>query len=59
MNIYDYAKKNNADYYDPHTGYIFKVQDYNACVNFGLPTKGIAVYDSEDKFVGYARKDKE
>ena len=56
MNIYDYAKHTNADYYDPHTGYIFKVQDYNAQVKFGLNPKGIAVYDTEGKFVGYAAK---
>lgn len=29
MNIFDYAKEYNADYYDPTKCLIYKVQDYN------------------------------
>ena len=44
--IYEYAKNFDADYFDPKTGYIYKVQDYNRCIKSGLPTPGIAVVDS-------------
>ena len=52
MNIFDYAKEFNADYYDPRTGYIYKVQAYNKALKFGLPVEGIEVYDSDGNYVG-------
>lgn len=55
--IYEYAKNFYADYFDPKTGYIYKVQDYNRCIKFGLPTPGIAVVDSyTGEIIGYAKK---
>lgn len=33
FNIYQQAKEMNADYYDHHTGYTYRIQDYNA----GIP----------------------
>ena len=43
MDIFEYAKTNNGDYYDFHTGYIYHVQDYNRALKLGLPTDGILV----------------
>lgn len=57
MDIYEYAKNHDADYLDPHTGYIYNVQQYNRCIKFGIPTLGIRVIDSyTGEFIGYARK---
>lgn len=56
MDIYEYAKEYNADYYEPSTGYVYKVQDYNRAIKLGLPTNGIEVYDSFGNFIGYAQK---
>ena len=57
MNIYDYAKEFNADYYDPHTGYIYKIQNYNNCKKLGIPTEGIEVVDIKGNHIGYAKQD--
>lgn len=57
FDIYKYAEKYNADYYDPCTGYIYLVQEYNRALKFGLPTpaSGIRVmYNGE--VIGVARK---
>lgn len=55
MDIYTYAEKMDADYYDFHTGYTYLVRQYNRARMFGLPTPGIAVaYNGE--IIGYARK---
>ena len=35
MNIFDYAKEFNEDYYDPVKCVIYKVQDYNNSKNLG------------------------
>ena len=56
MDIYEYAKEYNADYYDQHTGYIYHVQNYNNQIKMGLPTPGIEVFDTDGNFIGYARK---
>lgn len=58
MDIYAYAKSidYNADYYDHHTGYIYKIQDYGRALKFGLPTPGIMVSDSNGNLIGVARK---
>jgi hypothetical protein len=56
MNIYDYAKKNDADYMDMNTGYIYRVQDYNRAIKFGLPTDGIYVTDSDGNLIGIAKE---
>ena len=57
MDIYSYAKNinYNADYYDTHTGRIYKIQDYGLALKRGLPTKGIAIYE-DGKLLGYAKK---
>ena len=56
MDIYNYAKKYNADYHDPYTGNIYKVQEYNRAIKLGLPTTGIKVYDWQGNFLGVAVK---
>ena len=52
MDIFEYAKNYNADYYDPNTGYIYHVQEYNRTKKFGLPTNGIRVSDMEGNDIG-------
>lgn len=56
MDIYKYAKEFDADYYDYNTGYIYKVQNYNRCLKFGLPTPGIEVVDQFGNTIGYAKQ---
>ncbi len=58
MDIFDYAKEFNADYYDPNTGNIYKVQNYNKCKKLGLPTNGVEVTDIEGKTIGYVPENK-
>lgn len=58
MDIYKKAKEMDADYMDMNTGYIYKIQDYNRAKRMGLPTPGIAVYDSDGNFIGIARETK-
>ena len=58
MNIYDWAKANDADYYDMRTGYIYRVSAYNNAVRLGLPTKGIEVFDTgRGKIIGIAKRE--
>lgn len=59
MDIYEYAKKYDADYMDMSTGYIYKVQAYNHDKKMGLPTPGIPVVDSTGNLIGYAKKNME
>lgn len=54
MDIFEYAKTHDADYYDFHTGYIYHVSDYNRAVRFGLPTEGIVVSEN-GKIIGVVR----
>lgn len=58
MDIYVYAESigYGADYMDPHTGYIYRIQDYGRAIKFGLPTTGIIVCDSDGTVIGVARK---
>jgi hypothetical protein len=56
MDIFEYAKQFDADYYDQHTGYIYHVQEYNRAKRFGLPDFGIRVTDDEGNHVGYCRE---
>lgn len=56
MDIYEQAKKFDADYYDQQTGYIYQIQAYNRALKFGLLTPGIGVTDFNGNFIGYARK---
>lgn len=58
MDIFEYAKEFNADYYDPNTGNIFKVQNYNNCKKLGIPTDGIEVVNLEGKTIGYVSENK-
>lgn len=55
MDIYEQAKKVNADYYDTHTGYIYHITEYNRAVQFGLPTPGIHV-SCDGVTIGFAKK---
>jgi hypothetical protein len=48
FDIYKQAKEANADYYDYHTGYTYRIQDYNA----GLTPLGIAVWE-DNTYIGY------
>ena len=57
MNIFDYAKDFDADYYEQRTGYIYKVQAYNKALKFGLPVEGIEIYDMDGNYVGLVRKE--
>lgn len=61
MDIYAYAKEMDymVDYLDPHSGLIYKIQDYGKALKFGLPTPGIAVVDEDGNMLGYAQKKKE
>lgn len=56
MDIYEWAKNNNADYMDMRTGYIYKVSEYNNLEKLGLPNYGIRVTNSEGRTIGYARR---
>lgn len=57
MDIYKQAKEMDADYYDPSTGYIYKIEAYNRAIRFGLPTMGINIVDSNSgELIGYARE---
>lgn len=53
MDIFEYAKEFNADYYDPVTGKVYKVQDYNKSKKLGIPVPGIEVIDIEGNSIGY------
>lgn len=55
MDIYEQAKRMNADYYDMHTGYIYHIMEYNRAVQFGLPTPGIRV-SCDGVTIGFAKK---
>jgi hypothetical protein len=46
MDIFEQAKKMDADYLDNTSGYIYRIQNYNHCKRLGLPTLGIQVIDS-------------
>lgn len=52
MDIFEQAKKFDADYYDQHTGYIYKIQEYNHRKRMGIPAIGIEVYDFEGNCIG-------
>jgi hypothetical protein len=57
MNIYEQDKQVDADYYDPSTGYIYKIEAYNRAIKFGLPTLGINIIDSSNgELIGYAKE---
>ena len=55
MNIFDYAKDFNADYYDPNKCVIYKVQNYNKCKRLGIPNNvpGIEIVDLDGNSIGY------
>ena len=52
MDIFEQAKKMDADYYDIHTGYTYLIQEYNRAKRFGLPTLGIRVLGPDGKIIG-------
>jgi len=56
MDIFEYAKEFNADYYDPNNGVIYKVQDYNKCKKLGILTNGIEVVDLDGNPIGYVKE---
>lgn len=53
MDIFEYAKNYNADYYEPNTGKVFLVQNYNKCKKLGISTNGIEVANLDGEIVGY------
>lgn len=55
MDIYRQAEKMNADYLDPSSGYIYKIQDYNKEKKLN-PEAKIKVVSLDGKVIGYARK---
>ena len=59
MDIYKYAEEIdwNADYMDPATGYIYKIQEAGRMKKFGFdPDPKIRVTDYSGNTIGYARK---
>ena len=58
MDIFEFAKRNNCDYYDFHTGYTYHVQEYNRAKKFGLPTSGIRV-TLDNRNIGVVREPKQ
>lgn len=59
MDIFEYAREYNADYYEASTGYIYMVQAYNRALRLGLPTAGIEVHDGFGLLVGVVCENKE
>lgn len=59
FDIYSWAQQfPGADYFDQHTGYVYRCADYTRAIRFGLPTPGIAVVDSmTGQLIGYAVKE--
>ena len=57
MDIYEYGESINfnADYYDCHTGNIFKLQEFKYKVKDD-PTARIRVTDAEGNTIGYANR---
>ena len=53
MNIFDYAKEFNDDYYDPGKRVIYKVQNYNNSKKLGIPVTGIEITDISGNYIGY------
>lgn len=58
INIFEFAKEFNADYYDPNNGVIYRVQAYNRGKRFGLPMRGIEMVDLDGKHIGYVPEPK-
>ena len=57
MDIYKWAEEHDADYMDPTTGYIYKVQEHNRMKKFFGIDSDIKVVDSmTGQLIGYARK---
>lgn len=57
MDMYDYAEKFDADYYDQETGYLYLVQEYNRLVSLGIKSARIRVIDwLTGELIGYATK---
>jgi hypothetical protein len=56
MDIFEQAKKFDADYYDPHTGYIYLIQHYNQLKRAELPVPGINVIDPEGNYIGIVQE---
>lgn len=58
MDIFEQAEKFDADYYDPHTGYIYCIQQYNRCKKLGLPNPygGMLVMDIDGNTIGVVRE---
>ena len=53
MDIFEYAKEFNADYYDPVKCIIYKVQKYNESKKLGIPVNNIEVVDLDGNLIGY------
>ncbi len=54
MNIFEYAKEFNADYYDPANCLIYRVQDYNnSKLDPSNNINRIEVVDLDGNTVGY------
>ena len=53
MDIFEQARKMNADYYDYITGYVYKIQEYNRLKSFGLDLKRIRVIDMDGSEIGF------
>ncbi len=56
MDIYEYGKSINfnADYYDMHSGYIYKLQEFKKVKDD--PKARIRVTDTEGNTIGYANR---
>lgn len=59
MDIYEQAEMMNADYYDFHTGYIYKIQEWYE-VKKTNPDARIRVVDSmTGETIGFARRNED
>lgn len=56
MDIYEWAKENNADYMDMRTGMIYQVQDYNRRLREGEKDARIMVRNISGDLCGHAVK---
>ena len=59
MDIFEYAKEYDADYYEMQTGNIYHVQEYNRAKRLGLPTPVDGIRVSRDgETIGVVREHK-
>ena len=53
MDIFEYAKEFDKDYYDAKKCLVYKVQDYNKNKRLEIPVDGIEIFNLNGEHVGY------